>query len=205
VATASQPDRERQVAPLRGALLGLIASRPRSGYDLAKTFDLTLANVWTAQHSQIYPELAGMLREGLVRVRAEGTRGRKEYAITAKGKRELVRWLTESAPPTRISRNESLLRSFFLGFLSVEQAEELLRREREVHEARLERYLDDERSFELLKQRGGPEPMGDGYTGAIPLQAGIRFERMMIEWTEWALEEVRRRANAPAGRGRPRG
>ncbi|MBA3728896.1 MAG: PadR family transcriptional regulator, partial [Actinobacteria bacterium] len=43
---------------LRHALLGLLAERPMSGYDLTKVFDSSLAYVWSAKHSQIYPELA---------------------------------------------------------------------------------------------------------------------------------------------------
>src|SRR5438093_632739 len=43
---------------LRHALLGLLADHPMTGYDLTRTFDRSLANVWPASHSQIYPELA---------------------------------------------------------------------------------------------------------------------------------------------------
>ena len=43
---------------LRHGLLNLLAGEPMSGYDLARLFEASMANVWPAQHSQIYPELA---------------------------------------------------------------------------------------------------------------------------------------------------
>jgi PadR family transcriptional regulator AphA len=182
--------------PFRGALLGLVARKPMSGYDLAKVFDSTLANVWSAKHSQIYPELASMHEDGLLEMREAGSRRRKEYAITDRGREELAHWLTETLPTAGIVRNDALLRSFFLGYLSLEDAQEFLRRERERHAHQLEVYRADMAS-------GGPGAE-DGWTGGIPLEAGIRYERMMVDWAEWALDEVARldRERTPAGRAR---
>ena len=42
---------------LRHGLLDLLAGEPMSGYDLTRYFSASMANVWPAQHSQIYPEL----------------------------------------------------------------------------------------------------------------------------------------------------
>ena len=169
--------------PFRGALLGLIAHKPMSGYDLAKVFDSTLAFVWNAKHSQIYPELAVMLEEGFVEMREAGSRRRKEYVITERGREELIRWLTEAPPVPGIVRQEPLLRTFFLGFVSLEEAQTLLRRERDRHVRQLERYLEEQES---------PGTIVGAWTGGIPLEAGVRYERMMVEWAEWALEEVER-------------
>lgn len=170
-------------APFRGALLGLLAHRPMSGYDLAKVFDSTLANVWSAKHSQIYPELTSMLEDGLVEVRAAGSRRRKEYAITDRGREELMAWLTDSLPTRGIVRNDAMLRTFFLGVLPLEEGQALLRRERERHANRLADYL--------AEQAVEANPSG-GWTGPIPLEAGVRYERMMVEWAEWAIGELER-------------
>jgi PadR family transcriptional regulator, regulatory protein AphA len=187
--------------PFRGALLGLVARRPMSGYDLAKVFDSTLANVWSAKHSQIYPELAAMLEDGLVEMRAAGSRRRKEYAITDRGREELVRWLTEAPPTPGIVRNDALLRSFFLGYLPLGDAQEFLRRERDRHARQLDEYVAD-------RESGRSDEPG-GWTGGIPLEAGVRYERMMVEWADWALAELERlheegkpRARVAAGRSR---
>ena len=47
---------------LRHALLGLLADRPYSGWQLLKHFEGSLAYAWPALHSQIYPELARLRR-----------------------------------------------------------------------------------------------------------------------------------------------
>ena len=99
---------------LRHALLGLLAERPGSGWDLLKGFESSLAFVWPATQSQLYTELGRMTDDALIEVTATGARNRKEYAITDAGREELIRWITE-VEPERSRRNEALLRVFFLG------------------------------------------------------------------------------------------
>src|SRR5882757_5747211 len=94
---------------LRHAVLGLLAERPASGYDLMKLFETSLANVWPATQSQVYGEMGKLATAGLLTVSAEGPRGRKEYAITDQGLAELRHWLTETEPE-RVRRSETLLR-----------------------------------------------------------------------------------------------
>ena len=57
---------------LRHALLGMLAERPASGYDLLKTFGSAMANVWPATHSQIYTELTKLADADLISVSAAG-------------------------------------------------------------------------------------------------------------------------------------
>src|SRR5882757_10011914 len=110
---------------LRHAVLGLLAERPASGYDLMKLFETSLANVWPATQSQVYGELGKLAAAGLLAVSAEGPRGRKEYAITDQGLAELRHWLTETEPE-RVRRSETLLRVFFLGILTPVEAQAYL-------------------------------------------------------------------------------
>ena len=99
---------------LRHGLLDLLAGEPRSGYDLARYFAASMNNVWPAQHSQIYPELARLAKEGLIaQVGEEGPRRRKTYRTTEAGVEELRRWLREeqpdySAPQSRRTRAPSM-------------------------------------------------------------------------------------------------
>ena len=65
------------------AALGLLAQQPGSGYDLLKTFEKSMANVWPATQSQLYGELNKLADAGLIEVTDIGPRGRKEYRITA--------------------------------------------------------------------------------------------------------------------------
>ncbi|GAB3913751.1 hypothetical protein GCM10029964_123800 [Kibdelosporangium lantanae] len=102
---------------LRHAVLGLLSTGPASGYDLLKRFEISLANVWPATQSQLYSELNRMADADLVKVAAEGPRGRKEYAITEAGHEELRHWLVE-VEPDRLRRSDMLLRVFFLNLVS---------------------------------------------------------------------------------------
>ena len=103
------------------AALGLLAQQPGSGYDLLKSFEKSMANVWPATQSQLYGELNKLADAGLIEVTDIGPRGRKEYRITPAGRAELQRWVAnpEDDPPFR---DASLLRVFLLGEIAPEQA-----------------------------------------------------------------------------------
>src|SRR6516165_12783793 len=96
---------------LRHGLLDLLAGEPMSGYDLSQFFALSMGNVWPAQHSQIYPELAKLVADGLITQTGEGPRGRKVYQATPEGIEAIRTWLRETQPDYQL-RNEALLRIF---------------------------------------------------------------------------------------------
>jgi PadR family transcriptional regulator, regulatory protein AphA len=178
---------------LRHALLGLLAEQPLSGYELTKRFTAP-AHVWSAKHSQIYPELARLQQTGLIRQVQAGPRGKKTYAITDEGRAEVRRWL--KTPPGRTSRDEAFLRVFFLWLAGPEDAREYLRGELDYHKELLDHY-------ETLNEEAAPSSPAEQWTW-IALQAGIRHERALIEWAEWALDQVPI-SGLPAGgrKGRP--
>lgn len=176
---------------LRFAMLGLLARQPMSGYDLTKAFDGSLAYVWSARHSQIYPELAALQDAGLIRQVASGPRGRKEYAITDAGRGELRHWLHETSPD-RTVRDESFLRVFFLWLMDPDRAREYLRGEAQYHRDKLEQY-----------ERFAASPPSDHpaeRSARISLEAGIRHERTLAEWAEWAERDLRRAQATPRRR-----
>jgi PadR family transcriptional regulator AphA len=93
-------------------LLALLSTRPASGYDLKKRIDAELAPLVAADLAQIYPALARLRRAGMVSVRArESGRGPRSYRhrTTARGRRELDRWLDAAPQPPRI-RDEAAAR-----------------------------------------------------------------------------------------------
>ena len=110
---------------LRYALLGALADQPRTGYALLKHFEQSLAYAWPASHSQIYPELARLLDDGLIEQTGSGARNSKTYAVTDVGLAEVRRWLRESEPDRRV-RSDAALRTFFLWLLEPAEAAERL-------------------------------------------------------------------------------
>jgi PadR family transcriptional regulator, regulatory protein AphA len=167
---------------LSHVLLGLLVDRPASGYDLLKRFDISLANVWPARQSQIYSELGRLAEGGLIKVASEGPRGRKEYAITDAGLSELRRWLTETTPrPTR--RNEMLMRVFFLGVLTRDQALAYLTGLGALA-ARNGEHL------KALNESISWDQSGLAIYGRLALEWGQRYAAMQQEWAEWAVGQI---------------
>jgi DNA-binding PadR family transcriptional regulator len=166
---------------LRHALLGALADCPRTGYELLKHFEQSLAFAWPASHSQIYPELARLLDDGLIEQAATGPRGSKTYAVTDAGVAEVRRWLRDTEPDRRV-RNEGTLRPFFLWLLEPEEAIRQLEGERAYWRG----ILDE---LEAIRE----EPVGPGRKGRtfrIVLEGGIRSVSARVEWAEWAIAEV---------------
>jgi len=171
---------------LRHGILGLVAGRPMSGYDITREFDLTLGHVWSARHSQIYPELSRLASEGLIEHVDSGPRGRKRYTATEAGRAEVLRWLREDEPG-RDLRVEAMLQGFFYWMLEPVEAVALIDREGAFHAAKLEAYDALARSgidWAATRER---------HAQRIMLEAGIRYERGLVEWSEWAIGEIRRR------------
>src|SRR5690349_7132364 len=168
---------------LRYALLGLLSDRTASGYDLLKTFDTSLANVWPATQSQVYGELAKLADAGLITVSTEGPRGRKEYALSADGLAELRHWLVD-VPPQRVTRSEALLRVFFLGVVTPAQARDYLAGLADTSGA-------EHAALDALAASIDWDDGNLSVYGRIALEYGLRFMRMHREWAEWAVEQIK--------------
>ena len=173
---------------LRYGMLGMIADRPSSGYDLLQRFKTSLANVWPATQSQIYTELTKLADAGMLAVTDEGPRGRKEYTITEEGRAELRQWLAGALP--RPPRNEMLLRVFFLGAIAPEQAREYLA----SIETRSVQGLAD-----LTSLKGAVDWEDNDFSiyGGMALEWGERFFAMNQEWALWALKRMAQREGEP--------
>ncbi|GAA4568269.1 PadR family transcriptional regulator [Planotetraspora kaengkrachanensis] len=182
---------------LRIALLGLLtASGPSSGYDLAKKFETSVAHVWQAGHSQIYPELAKMSADGLVAVEAEGARGRKIYRVTPDGDAELRRWLLAHDPSTTV-RSETALQSFLVPLLEPGEALTVMRRLKDRGEA----HLSELEALRVRKDAVMDPAHRWGMFGAYALDLGLRQARCFVEWADDSIADIERRAGA--GQGAP--
>lgn len=96
------------------AILGILLSRPQSGYEIAKFCREVLSSFWSESYGQIYPKLRELVNEGLITKKDVPNSKRKKaiYKITAKGKKHLAKWAAEPASPQPV-RNELLLKVFF--------------------------------------------------------------------------------------------
>lgn len=125
---------------LRYALLALLTSRPLTGYDLSKHFSQSVAHVWHAPDSQIYPELNRMERDGLVesmpvRWGPKGTK--KEYHITDEGLAAFRDWINQPLEIRR-QRDPAYLKAAYLEWADPEAARAQLTQHLEYWSSHLE-------------------------------------------------------------------
>lgn len=113
----------RRTATTANALLGLLALRESwSTWELTKQLRRNMRFFWPRVESRIYDEARVLVSKGFARDRRSytGRRPRTTYTITAKGRRELERWL--ATPPRATSLEcEPLLRVFLGELASREQ------------------------------------------------------------------------------------
>jgi DNA-binding PadR family transcriptional regulator len=171
---------------LRYALVGLLASRPSTGYELTKRFAASMAHVWPAGHSQIYPELARLVADGLIEQTGEGPRGSKTYAATPGGVDALTDWMRTSEPDYGV-RSDAQLRDFFLWTLPDDEAIAHIERDVAVYRQR----LADLEELECAMDWTTDPPTR---AGRLTLEKGLRYYRMLVDWSEWAMAQIDRGA-----------
>lgn len=154
------------------ALLGLLTfGDDPTGYELKQRADNTLRFYWASPAmSQVYSELGRLSDLGLVRARDDApapVRRSRRYRITAKGRRDLSRWLREPSSEFPSLKHPVALR-LLLGHLV----------EPEQSRALLQDYLD---SLDVRRQELGAvrESLGEDQDPAFER---YRFPRMVADW-----------------------
>jgi DNA-binding PadR family transcriptional regulator len=136
-------------------LLGVLADGPAHGYDLKRAHDERFPAVKTLAYGQVYATLARLERDGLVEV-AETTQGagpeRTAYALTAEGRSALLRWLEQPEPAGPYPADD-LVRKTVVALRLGADAGAYLRRQREVHLARMRELLALQRATDAVDAR----------------------------------------------------
>jgi DNA-binding PadR family transcriptional regulator len=162
---------------------------PRSGYDLKKAFDSTVANIWPANQSQIYRTLARLANAGLIEmhvIEQDGKPNRKVYRITDKGLSELRRWLVRplSLPPVR---DAFLIQLFWADAITKDEILRLLKAVIRAHKRRRCDY------HQMLNELCMAPPVGVWDKVLVPMivEQGVVVEDAWLAWAERAIEKVR--------------
>ena len=180
------------VTTLGYALLGLLARRALSGYDLAREMKRPVGYFWQARHSQIYPQLARLEAQGLVahQVVAQHDRpDKKVYAITEPGRAALRDWVTSELddPPVR---DELVLRAYSVWLADPRAAGALFREHAHRREAQLARYREIEAG--LMRSSAGVPPAVDtpDFATYAALLRGIGRQREYAAWCHWVADRL---------------
>jgi DNA-binding PadR family transcriptional regulator len=205
---SGEEDEALRIRTLGYALLGLLARRPLSGYDLARQMKEPIGYFWHAHHSQIYPELAALAAAGLVTHEVIQQRDRpdkKVFSITEAGRAALRRWVTEPAPIPP-DRSDLMVKAFSVWLADPEAAIALYRGLEREHLRRLASYEEQRAAIEARHGTDVWRVSGPAFASYATLRRGIQYEREYAEWCGWmaeALERGRRGGEADSQSERP--
>ncbi|MGD0565849.1 MAG: PadR family transcriptional regulator [Candidatus Goldiibacteriota bacterium] len=171
----------------RFAILGMLAYQPMSGYDIKKMIDNSIAYFWKENYGHIYPVLAELNKEGLIKLRerekkkeAKGGPERKVYEITEQGGRAIKKWLYEPHA-AEYSRIELLLKLFFGMLVPMDISIAAIERERNAAINILE-------EFKNIRKKSPSAPCnGINLFPLITLNYGEKHYKAVIEWCDETL------------------
>jgi DNA-binding PadR family transcriptional regulator len=170
------------------AILGLLAIRPWSTYELTKLLGRSVQYVLPRTEANRYLEPKRLVQAGLATASTVvvGRRRRTVYSITPSGRDALRRWLQEPARPT-VLESESLLKTLFA---DTAPRETLLARIRDFG-AEAEAVEAPWRAIAREYADGGgifPERIHINTLFWVLLD---RWARLRADWAAWAAMEVR--------------
>jgi len=178
---------EKSPTPTSHAILGLLALRPWTTYELAKQVQRSLGWFWPRAERKLYDEPKRLVAAGLATATEQrtGKRPKTVYAITAAGRKALRRWLDEESAPPALEM-EAMVKVFFADAGSLEQLR-----------ATLQSIVDtaDARIAELRSMIEGSMAKPYEFEKRWPINAlALRFslddEESKARWARWALEQT---------------
>ncbi|WP_181770558.1 PadR family transcriptional regulator [Amycolatopsis pittospori] len=183
---------------LRNAILAMLLEDEASGYDLAKSFNASVANFWTTTPQQLYRELDRMESQGLVTARVVEQRRRptkRLFSLTDDGAAELAEFTTKAPKPTAI-RDELLVQVQAIEAGDADAVRSAIADRMAVAETKL-------KQFERLRERLLGESSEADFLATAPrvgpyltLARGISFEQENIRWCEQVLTVLDQRGSS---------
>jgi DNA-binding PadR family transcriptional regulator len=180
-------------------ILGMLAAKPRSGYEIKQLVDSSARFFWAASYGQIYPELKRLEKDGLITGSdsANGARQRTTYELTAAGKKAAREWIA-GAPQVFELRDEGLLELFFAGSIEPSRTPEIARERAARAAAGAARLRAIEEEVEAMGQAAGPENRPDAGSMTV-LRYGIEMNEWAAAWFERAAEQLEQEITGVAG------
>jgi PadR family transcriptional regulator AphA len=165
------------------AILGLLAVKPWSTYELTQQMERSLGHMWPRAASKLYEEPKKLVAHGLARASQDqvGQRPRTVYAITAKGRRALATWLQEPGDGP-VLEWEQLVKVFFSDHGT--KADVLTTLEAALEWAQVRSAQTAAVGHEYLHQ-GGPFPKRSAQRN-VSVRFLIDFYALVADWARWA-------------------
>ena len=166
-------------------VLGLVARRPMSGYDLAALATRSIAHFWPISKSQVYAELSRLETDGYIvgtHVEQDNRPDKRRYELTQAGDEVLTAWLTTGGYAPDRTRSGFLAKFFFGEQMTREQRLALLdeyRTEVDAYRAELQKIVD--------KLEDRPE----SFYGRATALYGVQTAEAKIRWADQMTETLR--------------
>lgn len=169
------------------AILGLLAIKPWTTYELAQQMERSLRRYWPRAASRVYEEPKRLAAVGMARAERElvGKRPRTVYSITPEGRRALQSWLAQPGSGPSIEF-EALLKIFYAEHARRDDVRVQIEAIRAWARARTDENIGFARSY---LDDGGPFPdrlAVIALTGVFYTELVDAVER----WAAWADEVV---------------
>ena len=165
-------------------ILGLLAHKDSSGYDLKKEIDHMISQFWDIGYGQLYPTLKILEEEGsIIGTPAKSEKGpdRIIYAITDAGKRKLIDWLSLPNEKEYV-RYEILLKLFFGNLSSPSNTIKRIEAFRKQHEEDLQLIRSYKTNLERVFQENR-----DHLYYYLTVLFGEHIYEAYLEWADEAL------------------
>lgn len=130
---------------LKEAILGLLDSGPKSGYEIKKFYKETIMHFWNVSDGQLYPTLRRMNEDDLIEkriIKQDATANKNVYNITEKGRDEFYRWLKEPVTKFEEIKEPFLIKLFFFDKLPKDDVIGHLMGQYELHKRILEEFRE---------------------------------------------------------------
>ncbi|GIH09991.1 negative transcription regulator PadR [Rhizocola hellebori] len=172
------------------ALLSLLTRGPATGYQLTRRMQNPIGHFWTANHSQIYPELARLSELGHVTATegaGPGPRAKKTYSLTARGREALADWLPK--PAAFQPRNEVALKAYAAACAADRsRMAELYEQVAADAAAALAAFGEEEST---MVEHGWDDISHPKFGNYAVLQLGIGSQRNLHAWATWLASQLR--------------
>jgi DNA-binding PadR family transcriptional regulator len=182
-----------ELSPSALGLMAILSERPMTGYELKKTIDGPEFIYWRDSFGSIYPNLNKMTRMGLAEKKRSDNRGRKRivYTLTPGGLRLVREWLSMPASKRPV-KMELLLKLRFAYPMGKTAVTSLLREYMDYHKSRLPDFYENLQYLEGIR-----DDSLQAETRRVNADFWYRLTRMLVEWSESALERMDSGSGSP--------
>ena len=185
--TMSTPSRA-DLTPTSYAILGLLAIRPWTTYELAKQMQRSVHWFWPRAERKLYEEPKRLAALGLASTEhiRTGRRPSTRYQITAEGRAALREWLRDGPGAPMQIEMEPMIRVFFADGAGTEDLRSCIDGVRDQAGDRIAELA----AMAAVTVSGTDDFPERRATNAVAMELFVRLHETVRDWATWATTEI---------------